>query len=90
MNQNELLNRVSADGYTNARVEKFKPFFDTGKHTHRYPTLQIILDGEIKVTDKNGTVTFYANEEVLFPAGTIHSGKVGPAGVAMIKAEHIN
>ncbi|OGG08367.1 hypothetical protein A3D05_05960 [Candidatus Gottesmanbacteria bacterium RIFCSPHIGHO2_02_FULL_40_24] len=53
-------------------------------HTHDKHTVHVVLEGEVSLTDKNGTKTIRQGERFEFSPGTIHSGKCGPQGCRSI------
>lgn len=80
----EWLKKLEHEGFKELRVCPI-PGPDTGsEHTHDLPTVHIILNGELTVSDQAGTKKFKAGDRVEFPAGTTHKANGNSDNGSMI------
>ena len=56
-------------------------------HTHPTETAHIVLDGELTLTVKGKSRTYYAGERCDVPAGEVHSARIGPRGCRYLIGE---
>jgi quercetin dioxygenase-like cupin family protein len=84
MTEQEHINQLQQDGWKNVRVLRFEPGKDLGQHTHEEQSVHVILEGEIFVTDEDGTKIYEKGDRIEFPAGTTHSAAVGTESFAMV------
>lgn len=84
MDKRTVIKKLEKEGFTDIRVCPIPPRFDSGEHTHDEHTVHVILTGELTITDKNNTKTFYPGDCVEFGAGTTHSAKGGAKKGSMI------
>ena len=56
-------------------------------HTHAVETAQIILDGEMTLTQGGEAHTYGVGERCDVPAGAVHSAKMGPQGCRYLIGE---
>jgi len=78
------MKRLRQEGFTDLRVYPIESGFDSGEHTHSKHTVHVILTGELSITDKKGTKTYWPGDKVEFPAGATHSAKGGLKKGSMI------
>lgn len=74
----QLHDELRAEGFTHTYVWQDRPGAHYGEHTHSSLTAHIILDGEMKLTTREGTATYRKGERCDVPAGAVHSAKMGP------------
>ncbi len=66
---------------------EFEPNYKVARHTHPGPEASYVLDGELTlVLDGQEPKLLKAGDTTLFQPGIIHSGKVGPKGVALLNS----
>ncbi len=83
-NEQQWMEKLKKDGFTDLRVCPLPPNIDTGKHTHEQHTVHIILDGELTIIDNTGRKTYGNGDRVEFPAGTTHKAIGTSGGGSMI------
>ena len=83
MTEKEWIKRLQSEGYSDVRVCPIEPGEDP-EHTHDLHTLNVILEGELTITDKSGTKTYRSGDRVETTAGTTHKAKNGPTVGKMI------
>ena len=66
---------------------EFEPNYEVARHTHPGPEASYVLDGEITlILDGQDPKVLKPGDTTLFQPGIIHSGKVGPKGVALLNS----
>lgn len=84
-NLSEWIYRLESEGYKDLRVCPIPgPDPDAGEHTHDVQTVHIILNGELTITDHNGSNTFKSGDKVEFPAETTHKAQGSSANGSML------
>ena len=84
MDEEVLIEGLVAEGFTSVMVVPFEANMDSGEHTHPLHTVHVILDGELTITDQEGSITYKPGDRVEFQAGTTHTAKGGSSIGAMI------
>lgn len=69
------MEKLKKEGFIDLRVCPIPPNIDTCEHTHDQHTVHVILNGELTITDSNGTRTYKPGDIVEFPAGTTHRAR---------------
>lgn len=87
MNEEEVKAKLTEEGFTDVYVWEDKANAKYPEHTHEKLTAHIVLQGEITLTDKNGSKTLKAGERFDIPAGTTHSAECGPEGCKYVVGE---
>lgn len=87
INQQEIIEQLTKEGFGEATVYEDKPNLDYTKHTHEKLTVHVIIFGSMKLTDENGIKKLIEGDRYNIPAGTTHSAKIGPMGCKYIVAE---
>lgn len=80
----KMIKELEKEGFTELRVCQIEAGFDSGKHTHEQHTVHVILDGELVISDKQGTRTFYPGDRVEFPVGTTHTARSSKKGSMIV------
>ena len=80
MNEQEIIEQLKAEGFNDVEVYEDKPDFEYAEHTHEKAGVHIILQGEMTLTEKDGSKTYKAGERINIPSGTVHSAKMGEQG----------
>jgi mannose-6-phosphate isomerase-like protein (cupin superfamily) len=62
-----LVEKTAERGIHRFEVCPLPPDLDSPPHTHDQHTVHIILDGELIITDREGTRTFRPGDRVEFP-----------------------
>jgi quercetin dioxygenase-like cupin family protein len=75
MEAQKWIEKLEQEGYTDVRVCPMPPNAELPEHTHDEHTIHIILEGELTVTDHEGTKTYTPGERVEFSAGTTHKAR---------------
>ena len=75
MNEQEWIERLNKEGFTEVRVCPIPPNVDMPEHTHDEHTVHVILDGELTITDSEGVRMFRPGDRVEFPAGARHKAR---------------
>lgn len=84
MDEQALIQALIEEGYSDVKVCPLPPNEELPNHTHDEHTVQIVLEGELKITNPDGSVFFYKKgDRVEFPPGTVHTGR-GTDGGRMI------
>ena len=89
INEQQKMQRLQAEGFIDIRVCPLPPSEDTPEHTHDVHTVHIVLDGELMITDENGTSTYRPGDRVEFPAGTTHKAKSINGGSMIIGVKNV-
>jgi mannose-6-phosphate isomerase-like protein (cupin superfamily) len=80
MDEKSLEEQLHREGSTDTSVWQDFPGASYPDHTHAAATAHIILDGEMTLTMKGESRTYYAGERCDIPAGAVHSARAGPQG----------
>lgn len=86
IDKKECIEKLQKEGFSNIKVCPLPPYTDEEEHNHEHDQVNIILSGELTISDKNGTKTYLAGDRVEVAAGTIHKAKGCPNGGEMITA----
>ncbi len=84
MNEQEWIKKLEQEGFENIRVCPIEAGFDSGEHTHDEHTVHVILNGELTISNLEGSKTFRQGDRVEFPAETKHKAKGGVNAGRMI------
>ena len=84
MTQEQAYKILEKEGYSDFHFVQLKPGEDPGPHTHERDTLQIILAGELIIEDEQGIRSYIYEDRLKSPAGTSHTGMVGPEGASFV------
>jgi len=84
MNEEEIIKKLTEEGYKDVTTVKLPPNQDLGIHTHNEATVHIILFGEITMVENGKTDVLKKGDRVEIPKGTTHSVKCGPSGCVMV------
>jgi quercetin dioxygenase-like cupin family protein len=82
----EQVQRLEDVGYKNVRVCPM-PSKGSPEHIHEEATIHILLNGNLKVKDSDGTKTYRNGEKIEFPAGTVHTAECDVSDGLMIAGE---
>ena len=75
MTDQEWIEKLQQEGFTDVGVCPLPPTSETPAHTHDAHTVHIILTGELIITDQSGVHTFRPGDRVEFTAGTTHHAR---------------
>ncbi len=84
MNEQEWIEKLTQEGFTNVLIFPLGTGFDMGEHTHGEHTVHVIMSGELIISNGDGEKTFGPGERVEFPAGTKHYACGGQGALTMI------
>ncbi len=84
MNQEQWIEKLTAEGFKNLSVCSNGPSTEFPEHTHHDHTVHIILQGEFALHEKDGDKLLHEGERFEIPAGTTHSAKCGSQGCTFI------
>lgn len=82
MTEQQAKDILASEKYTDIAVVTFQPNHMHTEHTHDRQTLQIIIHGDLTVTDKNRVVLYKIGDRLESPPGTTHSATAGAEGCA--------
>lgn len=77
------IEKLQQEGFTDVRVVTILPGEDP-LHTHDFDTINVLLDGEITIIDRQGSRTYRAEDRMETPAGTTHRAINGPGVGRMV------
>lgn len=84
MAEEEWIEKLKEEGFSDIQVMRFPANTDFGEHAHDKQTVHVMLEGEMTLTEGAKIETRRADEHFEIPAGTTHSVICGPAGCAFI------
>ncbi|MEK7161632.1 MAG: hypothetical protein AAB729_02990 [Patescibacteria group bacterium] len=87
MNEQEITDQLTKEGFGEVSVYEDKPDFEYATHTHEKLTAHFILAGSMNLTDVSGTKELAVGERFDIPAGTVHSAKMGHLGCKYVIGE---
>jgi mannose-6-phosphate isomerase-like protein (cupin superfamily) len=82
-----LERRLHEEGFAHTYAWQDGPNAFYPDHTHAVETAQIILDGEMTLTQGGDAHTYGVGERCDVPAGVVHSAKMGPQGCRYLVGE---
>lgn len=83
----QIKSRLHKEGYSIINVYDDPPNEVFEEHSHAGDQLMVIVSGEIEVEMNSQASLLKAGEEMYFPAGVLHSAKVGVDGCLYIDGE---
>lgn len=86
MQPEEWIQKLKEEGYELVGIPRFPADSLMPEHTHDEATVHVVFEGEITLTDQEGSKTWRAGDRFDVPAGTTHHGKVGPQGCVFLAA----
>lgn len=86
VNKEEVIKKLQQEGFNEICIRKLPSSTDEEEHNHLYDQVNIILSGELTISDKHSTRTYFPGDRVYVPAGTVHKAKGGINGGEMITA----
>ena len=84
MNQQQWMEQLEKEGFSNLMVPTLPADTDMGVHTHDEHTVHVILHGELVLTEAGEVQVLKEGDKFEIIAGTTHSAKTGPEGCTMI------
>ncbi len=84
MNAEQWVEKLQSEGWKNVSVSNHEPNTVFGVHTHHDPSVHVILQGELTITDQNGVKTVGEGGRIEFPAGTTHNVLCGSNGCTFV------
>jgi quercetin dioxygenase-like cupin family protein len=84
MTQQEWIEKLKKEEYTDVAVHTFPPNMEFPEHTHDKTTLHVILEGTLTSIEKTKTLSFGKGERFEILAGTSHSAKCGSKGCTFV------
>lgn len=84
MNEQEIIEGLKAEGFTDVQAIDMTQPTDSEPHTHDVRTVHVILRGELVVHELGEEAAYRAGDRVEFPAGTTHSIRTGEDGMRMV------
>ena len=81
--EEEWLEKLKEEGFSDLRVVPIDMGEDP-EHVHPFHTVNVILGGELTLTDQNGSTTYGPGDRYETAPGTSHRAKGGPTVGRMI------
>ncbi len=86
MNEKQFRQELRKRGYGDPQIEKAEPVPEMDMHTHEQSVMWLVLSGEIEMVLESGSTTFRPGDWYENVAGTLHTERFGPEGVAVLMA----
>jgi quercetin dioxygenase-like cupin family protein len=82
--QKEWVRKLEKEGFSDIRVVPLPPHDDDKEHGHEQYQVDVVLSGQLTISDGNGAKTYLPGDRLDVPAGTVHNARGGPNGGEMI------
>ena len=84
MTEPEWVKKLEEEGYIDVTVSRNGPNMKFQEHFHDRAAVNVILDGEMTMTDKDNTVVRKKGDRIEIPAGITHTVQCGPEGCTFV------
>jgi len=78
------IEKLEKEGFRDIRIVPLPPSDDDQGHGHEHYQVDVILSGNLAISDKKGTRTYFPGDRLDVPAGTFHNARGDPDGGDMI------
>lgn len=77
MNEQEWIEKLSSEGFTDLETHTHELYTEFPEHTHEKPAIYVVLEGSLTVTDELGSRTAKKGDWFNIAAGATHTAKCG-------------
>ena len=82
--QQRFLEKLQEDGYGTPETKTYPPHADGEMHTHDQSVRLLILEGEFRLAQPEGTTVFNPGDVCELAAGSPHVEQTGPDGARVL------
>jgi quercetin dioxygenase-like cupin family protein len=84
MTEQEVIEQLQDEGFTDIGIFEGGPNQEIEEHTHDKTTVHVMLEGQFTMNEQGKIQVLSAGDRFEVPAGTTHTAKCGPEGCKFV------